>query len=101
MSASTLMKLLGHESMVTSQRYVDGAGSDTRSATELNPPLRHPSHHAAAVMNRMITACNARSMRRRRCSDKTCGFDSEHTYGNLGDGYIHVPLHLSPGQHTR
>lgn len=31
------MKLLGHESMVTSQRYVDGAGNDTRSAAELNP----------------------------------------------------------------
>ena len=31
------MKLLGHESMVTSQRYVDGAGTDTRSAAERNP----------------------------------------------------------------
>jgi integrase len=31
----TLMKLLGQESMVTSQRYVDGA--DTRSAAEQNP----------------------------------------------------------------
>ena len=29
------MKLLGHESMVTSQRYVDGA--ETRSAAALNP----------------------------------------------------------------
>lgn len=36
-SVYTLMKLLGHESMVTSQRYVDGAGLDTRSAAELNP----------------------------------------------------------------
>lgn len=36
-SVYTLMKLLGHESMVTSQRYVDGAGIDTRSAAELNP----------------------------------------------------------------
>ena len=36
-SVYTLMKLLGHESMVTSQRYVDGAGADTRDATELNP----------------------------------------------------------------
>ncbi|MGD9620725.1 MAG: tyrosine-type recombinase/integrase [Mycolicibacterium sp.] len=36
-SVYTLMKLLGHESMVTSQRYVDGAGADTRSAAELNP----------------------------------------------------------------
>jgi integrase len=32
-----LMKLLGHESMVTSQRYVDGAGTETRAASELNP----------------------------------------------------------------
>jgi site-specific recombinase XerD len=36
-SVYTLMKLLGHESMVTSQRYVDGAGTETRSAAELNP----------------------------------------------------------------
>jgi site-specific recombinase XerD len=36
-SVYTLMKLLGHESMVTSQRYVDGAGIDTRSAAEQNP----------------------------------------------------------------
>jgi hypothetical protein len=35
-SVNTLMKLLGHESMVTSQRYVDGAGTETRSAAELN-----------------------------------------------------------------
>lgn len=39
-SVYTLMKLLGHESMVTSQRYVDGAGTDTRSAIELNPLYR-------------------------------------------------------------
>jgi integrase len=39
-SVYTLMKLLGHESMVTSQRYVDGAGTDTRSATEQNPLYR-------------------------------------------------------------
>jgi site-specific recombinase XerD len=36
-SVYTLMKLLGHESMVTSQRYVDGAGTETRAASELNP----------------------------------------------------------------
>ena len=36
-SVYTLMKLLGHESMVTSQRYVDGAGIDTRAAAEQNP----------------------------------------------------------------
>lgn len=39
-SVYTLMKLLGHESMVTSQRYVDGAGTETRPATELNPLYR-------------------------------------------------------------
>jgi integrase len=36
-SVYALMKLLGHESMVTSQRYVDGAGTETRAAAELNP----------------------------------------------------------------
>jgi integrase len=36
-SVFTMMKLLGHESMVTSQRYVDGAGTETRAASELNP----------------------------------------------------------------
>lgn len=35
-SVYTLMKLLGHESMVTSQRYVDGAGTETRSAVKRN-----------------------------------------------------------------
>jgi integrase/recombinase XerC len=33
----TLMKLLGHESMATSQRYVTGAGRETRSAAAQNP----------------------------------------------------------------
>jgi site-specific recombinase XerD len=33
----TLMKLLGHESMVTSQRYVDGAGTEHRVAAAQNP----------------------------------------------------------------
>lgn len=36
-SVYTLMKLLGHESIATSQRYVDGAGTETRTAVELNP----------------------------------------------------------------
>jgi integrase/recombinase XerC len=36
-SVYTLMKLLGHESMVTSQRYVDGAGTQNRDAAALNP----------------------------------------------------------------
>jgi hypothetical protein len=31
-----LMKLLGHESMVTSQRYVDGAGTENRAAVAQN-----------------------------------------------------------------
>ena len=30
------MKLLGHESMTTSQRYVTAAGTDTRSAAARN-----------------------------------------------------------------
>jgi integrase/recombinase XerC len=33
----TLMKLLGHESMTTSQRYVIAAGTETRSAAAQNP----------------------------------------------------------------
>jgi site-specific recombinase XerC len=33
----TLMKLLGHESMATSQRYVDAAGADNRAAAARNP----------------------------------------------------------------
>ena len=36
-SVYTLMKLLGHESMVTSQRYVDGAGGENRAAAAQNP----------------------------------------------------------------
>jgi site-specific recombinase XerD len=36
-SVYTLMKLLGHESMVTSQRYVDGAGAENRTAAAQNP----------------------------------------------------------------
>ncbi|ULE31134.1 tyrosine-type recombinase/integrase [Mycobacterium sp. IDR2000157661] len=36
-SVYALMKLLGHESMVTSQRYVDGAGTDNRTAAAQNP----------------------------------------------------------------
>ena len=48
-SVYTLMKLLGHESMVTSQRYVDGAGNETRAASELNPLyqlLKHREQHS-------------------------------------------------------
>jgi site-specific recombinase XerD len=36
-SVYTLMKLLGHDSMLTSQRYVDGAGTQTRPAAAQNP----------------------------------------------------------------
>ena len=36
-SVYTLMKLLGHESMATSQRYVIGAGSETKTAAAQNP----------------------------------------------------------------
>jgi integrase/recombinase XerC len=35
-SVYTLMKLLGHESMTTSQRYVTAAGTETRSAAAQN-----------------------------------------------------------------
>jgi integrase/recombinase XerC len=35
-SVYTLMKLLGHESMTTSQRYVSAAGAETRSAAARN-----------------------------------------------------------------
>ena len=36
-SVYTLMKLLGHESMATSQRYVAGAARETRGAAARNP----------------------------------------------------------------
>ena len=36
-SVYTLMKLLGHESMTTSQRYVSGAGTENRCAAAQNP----------------------------------------------------------------
>jgi integrase/recombinase XerC len=36
-SVYALMKLLGHESMVTSQRYVDGARTQNRAAAAQNP----------------------------------------------------------------
>jgi integrase/recombinase XerC len=39
-SVYTLMKLLGHESMVTSQRYVTAAGTETRSAAAQNTLYR-------------------------------------------------------------
>ncbi len=36
-SVYALMKLLGHDSMATSQRYVDGAGAENRAAAARNP----------------------------------------------------------------
>jgi integrase/recombinase XerC len=36
-SVYALMKLLGHESMTTSQRYVTASGTETRSAAARNP----------------------------------------------------------------
>jgi len=39
-SVYTLMKLLGHESLATAQRYVAGAGIDTRPAAARNPVYR-------------------------------------------------------------
>ena len=36
-SVYELMKLLGHESMATSQRYVSAAGAETRAAAAQNP----------------------------------------------------------------
>jgi integrase/recombinase XerC len=35
-SVYTLMKLLGHQSMVTAQRYVTAAGTETRAAAAQN-----------------------------------------------------------------
>jgi site-specific recombinase XerD len=53
-SVYTLMKLLGHESMVTSQRYVDGAGADTRTAAELTPCTCSSADASAIVSCRLI-----------------------------------------------
>ncbi|AFM20054.1 site-specific recombinase XerD (plasmid) [Mycolicibacterium chubuense NBB4] len=39
-SVYALMKLLGHDSMATSQRYVDGAGAENRTAAAQNPLYR-------------------------------------------------------------
>jgi integrase/recombinase XerC len=43
-SVYTLMKLLDHESMTTSQRYVAASGTETRSAAALNPLYATISH---------------------------------------------------------
>ena len=47
-SVYTLMKLLGHESMTTSQRYVSGAETENRAAAAQNPLyelLEQPTSH--------------------------------------------------------
>jgi integrase len=47
-SVYTLMKLLGHESMTTSQRYVSGAGTENRGAAAQNPLyelIEQPTSH--------------------------------------------------------
>ena len=45
-SVYTLMKLLGHESMVTSQRYVTAAGTETRTAAAQNKLYGYSSKNA-------------------------------------------------------
>jgi site-specific recombinase XerD len=49
-SVYALMKLLGHESIATSQRYVDGAGTENRKAAALNPlyGLIHQSRESSS-----------------------------------------------------
>jgi integrase/recombinase XerC len=44
-SVYSLMKLLGHESMVTSQRYVTAAGAETRTAAAQNRLYRLLERH--------------------------------------------------------
>ncbi len=48
-SVYTLMKLLGHESMTTSQRYVTAAGTETRSAAAQNPLYRLIPHRGGVL----------------------------------------------------
>ena len=54
---SPLMKLLGHESMATSQRYVSAAGSETRSAAahgdEATLGVRKKSHSPNYVLTKV------------------------------------------------
>lgn len=55
-SVYSLMKLLGHESLATSQRYITAAGSETKAAAALNPLyglLENTGHEpdAADLMN--------------------------------------------------
>jgi hypothetical protein len=51
------MKLLGHESMVTSQRYVDGASAENRAAA-----ARIPCTASSTVMHQNCETLRARRM---------------------------------------
>lgn len=53
----TLMKLLGHESMTTSQRYVTAAGTESRAAAARNP-LYGLAANSAPVSNDELLALN-------------------------------------------
>ncbi len=46
----TLMRLLGHEAMTTTQRYTAGAGADTRAASATNPAYTY-MHRAPEVLD--------------------------------------------------
>ena len=50
-SVYTLMKLLGHQSMSTSQRYVTSAGSETRAAAARNPLYDLARQHDCSMGN--------------------------------------------------
>ena len=54
-SVYTLMKLLGHESMTTSQRYVVAAGTETRSAAARNVnPWETPENRVWGLEKRLL-----------------------------------------------
>jgi site-specific recombinase XerD len=79
-SVYTLMKLLGHESMTTSQRYVTAAGTETRSAAARNGLYALiPSSETYAAresrinqdpwcVNRSIPVSHTKNMQLNRCS---------------------------------
>jgi integrase/recombinase XerC len=53
-SVYTLMKLLGHESMTTSQRYVTAAGTETRSAAAQNPLYAFIRHNPDSTRSKSV-----------------------------------------------
>jgi hypothetical protein len=55
-SVYTLMKLLGHESMMTSQRYVTAAGTETRAAAAQNKLYSLIEEERLAGVRRTIPA---------------------------------------------